>query len=157
MLAYLIREIQDGDLELILTAFHWQKREQWQRYFEEHRRGDRVTLIAVQGERVLGYTNLVWASDYEPFRVEDIPEINNMHILDEYQHQGIGTALVHTAEKIAARAGKTHIGIGVAQSPDYAAAQRLYPWLGFEADGRGLKSTQWGEILYSTKAIFPLP
>lgn len=68
----------------------------------------------------------------------------------------VGTNLVRAAETIAARAGKTLIGIGVAQEDNYTAAQRLYPKLGYVPDGRGTKSTRWGEILYLTKAISSL-
>ncbi len=112
-----------------------------------------MTLLAIHNDQVVGYTNLVWQSDYEPFRSAGIPEINNMHILDQFQKQGIGTALLHTAENIAAQNGKTHIGIGVVMSEQYTVPQRLYPKLGYVPDGRGLHPTPWGDVLYLTKDI----
>jgi GNAT superfamily N-acetyltransferase len=150
---YSIRTINDDDLPRILASFYWQKREQWERYFEENRRGERVTLVAIQDDRVVGYSNLMWQSDYEPFRAAGIPEIDNMHVLDEYQRQGIATAFITAAEAIAARAGKTTIGIGVTPTEQYAAAQRLYPHLGFIPDGRALQPTPWGDVLHLTKRI----
>jgi GNAT superfamily N-acetyltransferase len=150
---FIIRKIIDGDVERILKSFYWQQREQWLQYFEENQRGARVTLIAVQDDRIAGYTNLVWQSDYAPFRAQAIPEINNMHVLPEYQKQGIGTALVHAAEEIAAAANHATVGIGVAQAEDYADAQKLYPKLGYVPDGRGLRPTQWGDVLYLTKNV----
>ncbi len=112
-------------------------------------------MLAIQDDRVAGYANLVWQSEYDPFRAEDIPEINNMHVLDEYQRQGIASALIQTAERIAAEASKKAIGIGVAQQEQYAAAQRLYPKLGYVPDGRGLNSTPWGDVLFLTKRLTP--
>ena len=148
-----IRSIGEGDLARIRISFHFQDQKQWKRYYEENLRGERVTLLAIHADQVVGYTNLVWRSDYEPFQAEGIPEINNMHVLDPFTRQGIGTALVHSAEHIAARNGKTSIGIGVVISEQYADAQRLYPKLGYVPDGRGLHPTRWGDVLYLTKDI----
>ena len=150
---FTIRKIIAQDVDFILVAFDWQSREQWLRYLEENQSGQRITLLAVQDERILGYTNLVWQSDYPPFFEQDIPEINNMHILPDYQHQGIGTALIQACETLVRQTGRSVIGIGVAQAENYAAAQRLYPFLGYFPDGRGLVPTQWGDILYSTKDL----
>jgi GNAT superfamily N-acetyltransferase len=152
---YTVRTINDGDLPKILASFHWQQREQWERYFEENRRGERVTWVAIQDDRVAGYANLMWKSDYEPFRAVGIPEIDNMHVLDEYQRQGIASAFIAAAESIAARAGKTTIGIGVVPIEQYAAAQRLYPKLGYIPDGRALQLTPWGDVLHLTKQLAP--
>lgn len=145
--------MNDQDIDFILDSFDWQSRDQWQRYLNENLSGQRITLLAIQDQHLAGYTNLVWQSDYAPFQVKDIPEINNMHILPDYQHRGIGTALIKACEVIAAQAGKSAVGIGVAQSENYAAAQRLYPYLGYIPDGRGLLSTQWGDIQYSIKIL----
>jgi GNAT superfamily N-acetyltransferase len=152
-LDYTIRTIGESDLARICVSFYFQVQEQWRQYYEENLRGERVTLVAIHNDQVVGYANLVWQSDYEPFQEDGIPEINNMHVLDEYQKQGIGTALVHTAEQIAARAGKTIIGIGVVASEEYAVAQRMYPKLGYVPDGRRLHASPWGDVLYLTKNI----
>jgi GNAT superfamily N-acetyltransferase len=150
---YTIRKIGDGDLDRIHSTFFFQDLDQWKQYYEENLRGERVTLLAIHNDQVVGYTNLIWQSDYVPFKAAGIPEINNMHILDPFQRQGIGTALVRSAEHIAAQAGKTTIGIGVVVSEQYAAAQRLYPKLGYVPDGRGLHPSPWGDILYLTNII----
>ena len=80
-----------------------------------------------------------------------------MYILDEFQQQGIGTALVQAAEIIASKALKTTNGIGVVPIEQYAAAQRLYPKLGYIPDGRGLHPTIWGDVLYFMKDISYTP
>jgi GNAT superfamily N-acetyltransferase len=146
-----IRTMQESDLARIRISFYFQDQDQWKRYYEENLRGERVTLVAIHNDLVAGYANLVWRSEYQPFQFADIPEINNMHVLDVYQKQGIGTALVHTAEQIAAQAGKKTIGIGVVVSEQYAVPQRMYPKLGYVPDGRGLQPSPWGDVLYLTK------
>lgn len=120
-------------------------------FWQEHAAGRRVTFVAVSGGLIVGYTNLVWKSDYDPFQESDIPEINDMHVVDEFQKQGIGTALIRACEDLAAAQGIAVIGIGVGLTPDYAAAQRLYPKLGYVPDGRGIRPTPWGDTLYLTK------
>ena len=125
----------------------------FQTFWKEHREGERVTFVAVSGDRVVAYTNLLWLSDYTSFRERDVPEINNMHVLDEFQRQGIGTALIREAEGAAEAQGKGEIGIGFGLTSDYAAAQRLYPKLGYIPDGLGAQPTPWGDVLYLTRRL----
>ncbi len=144
-----------SDVEAVTETFASSNKmlEQYERYFEENQKGKRVTLVAVVGEMVVGYTNILWESDYESFRQNDIPEINDLNVIDEFQNRGIGTALILEAERIAAEVGKTIIGIGVGATPDYAAAQHLYPKLGYVPDGRGIRSTRYGDEFYLTKRL----
>lgn len=152
---FFIRQMLESDIGGITETFsRWNKsREQYERYWREHREGRRVTLVAMSGERVVGYTNLIWQSDYLPFREAGIPEINDMNVIEAFQKQGIGTALIAEAERIAAAAGKAILGIGFGLTADYGAAQRLYPKLGFVPDGRGAQPTPWGDVLFLTKRL----
>ncbi len=135
-----IRRMGPQDIEPILRTFaRWGKRRiQYEQYLREQRRGSRVVLVAWHEDLVVGYVTLVWESLYEPFRREGIPEIVDLNVINEYQRQGIGTALIHAAEAVARAHGKRRIGISVVQSPEYAAANRLYPKLGYVPDGRGI-------------------
>jgi len=152
---YAIRKMVSGDVDAITETFlPWNKRrEQYVRYFEEHGRGVRVTLVAVAGDKVVGYANVLWESDYEPFRREGVPEINDLNVIGEHQNRGIGRALIREAERVVAEAGRPVVGIGVGQTPDYAAAQHLYPKLGYVPDGRGLRATRYGDASYLTKKL----
>lgn len=134
-----IRQMQEEDIDFLAKVFHPlnKPRDQFEMFWREHQAGNRVTFVACIEEKSVGYTNLVWKSDYKSFDETGIPEINNMHILDEFQKQGIGTALIQEAEKIALMQGKEEIGIGFGLTPDYGTAQRLYPKLGYIPDGRG--------------------
>jgi GNAT superfamily N-acetyltransferase len=145
----------EDDVDTIAQTFaHWNKRrEQYERYWKENQEGKRITLVAVSGKQVLGYTNVIWQPDYEPFREVAIPEINDMNVITEFQKQGIGTALIQEAERIALQYGKEIMGIGFGLTADYDAAQRLYPKLGYIPDGRGAHPTPWGDVLYLTKRL----
>jgi GNAT superfamily N-acetyltransferase len=155
MMNYAIRKMDQSDVAAVTESFtsRGKRLEQYAQYFEENRRGERVTLVAVVDERVVGYTNVLWESDYKSFRQNGIPEINDLNVIDEFQNRGIGTALIFEAERIAAEAGKTIVGIGVGVTPDYATAQRLYPKLSYVPDGRGIRTTQYGDEIYLTKEL----
>ncbi|HEX9998193.1 MAG TPA: GNAT family N-acetyltransferase [Abditibacterium sp.] len=152
---FIIRQMTEGDVGTIAQTFeHWNKRrEQYERYRNENQEGKRITLVAVCGEQILGYTNIIWEPDYEPFREAGIPEINDLNVVTEFQKQGIGTALIQEAERIALENGKDVMGIGFGLTDDYGAAQRLYPKLGYVPDSRGVHSTQWGDEIYLTKQL----
>lgn len=154
--AFVIRPMTQNDIESLARNFvrYNKEREMYDRFWQEHQEGKRVTLVAIANKEVVGYTNLLWRSDYRPFREKGIPEINNMHVINEFQKQGIGTALIKEAEHIAGAHHKKEIGIGVDLTPHDSTAQRLYPRLGYVPDGRGTQTSPWGDILFLTK---PLP
>jgi GNAT superfamily N-acetyltransferase len=135
---FVIRRMVADDIDALARAFAgWgKKRPQYERYFEEQRRGERVVLVARVGDEVAGYGTLVWNSGYEPFRLEGIPEIMDLNVIEPCQRRGIGSSLIRAAEGLAAGRSKTVIGIGVGMTPDYDAARRLYPKLGYVPDGR---------------------
>ena len=151
----LIRQMLLDDIHPVARAFEPMNKsvEQYERYFEENLSGSRVTLIASLDERVVGYTNILWRSGYEHFRNDGIPEINDLNVVEEYRNQGIATALIRECERLVREAGKPVIGIGVGLAPDYAAAQRLYPKLGYISDGRGFYDSPYGEEMYSIKKL----
>ncbi len=150
-----VRRMQEGDIDMLASAFlHLNKsREQFETFWSEHCSGIRVTFVAETEGAVVGYTNLIWRRDYQPFLDAGIPEISNMHVLDEWQGQGIGTALIRAAEDEAIANGIAVIGIGYGLSPDYARAQRLYAKLGYVPDGRGPHPSKWGDTLFLTKRV----
>ncbi len=148
-----IRPMTERDIDGIVRTFAvWNKpRAQYQRYLNEQLMGERTVLVAWRGNKVVGYVTIVWESSYEPFRRQGIPEIVDLNVMTEYQRQGIGTALIHAAERVALQHSKTVIGISVIQSPEYAAANRLYPQLGYVPDGEGI--TPFDNELHLTKVL----
>jgi len=149
---FIIRQMIESDIEGLAHIFgKWHKfPPQFERYFHLHQLGKRVVLVAVLmddaiqsdgpslKDGITGYTNLVWETEYEPFRQEGVPEIVDLNVMTEYQRRGIGSALIAEAEDIAREHGKHIIGISVSQSPGFEDANRLYPQLGYTPDGRGI-------------------
>lgn len=162
-----IRLMRSGDEEALFHAFAgvgWNKtHEQMQRYWSENWSGERVTLLAIEatesskpgeeGERVVGYGNVLWRSGYEPFALSGIPEIVDLNVLGAWQKRGVGTAIIRGAEELARARGHLEIGIGFGLTPDYGAAQRLYVRLGYVPDGRGVWPSPWGDILHLTRRL----
>lgn len=150
-----IQHMISSDVDSLAAAFaSWNKpREQYERYWRENQAGQRITIIAMCGEAIAGYSNLVWQSDYAPFREAGIPEINDMNVIEPFRRRGIATAFIHEAERLAAAHGKALMGIGFGLTADYGNAQRLYPKLGYIPDGRGAQSTLWSDVLYLTRPL----
>src|SRR5687768_11913882 len=113
-MGFIVRPMTGDDVDAVAQAFaHWNKRrEQYERYWRENQEGKRITLVAVAGEQVVGYANIIWQPDYGPFRESGIPEINDMNVIAEFQKQGIGSALIQEAERIALQREVKVIGIG---------------------------------------------
>lgn len=153
-----ISPMTEADVDGIYLAFaSWNKtRAQYERYFEENRAETRITFVAHRGTEVVGYANVLWQSDYLPFSETGIPETSDLNVVTSEQGQGIGTALIRACENAMRNAGKPTAGIGVGLTPDYAAAQRLYPRMGYVHDSRPPISTRWGNERYFTKPLQPI-
>lgn len=135
-----IREMTPGDAPMISAAFSaigWNKPEsQYNRYYEEQTAAKRIVLMAFVNGRFAGYGNIVWESDYLPFRSNQIPEISDLNVLPSCRRCGIATAIMDKAERIISERSDT-VGIGFRLYTDYGAAQRMYVLRGYVPDGRG--------------------
>ena len=152
-----IRRMQDNDPDALASAFADmnKSRAQFERYWQENIDGKRVTLVALLDGRVVGYTNVIWESDYESFRQQGIPEVNDMNTVTHLRRNGIGTLMLKAAEELVRQTGRRVIGIGAGVTPDYSIAQKLYPKLGYVSDGTGVHPDRWGGCMYSIKLISP--
>ncbi len=137
----IIRPLERRDIPEIAAAFErlgWHKPASlYEHYLLEQEAQRRQVFVAFVEEKFAGYLTVYWASSYEPFHSEGIPEIVDFILLPEYRRQGIGTQLMDRAEQEIARVSVV-AGIGVGMTPDYGAAQRLYVLRGYVPDGRGL-------------------
>jgi GrpB-like predicted nucleotidyltransferase (UPF0157 family)/predicted N-acetyltransferase YhbS len=133
-------QMVESDIVAIANTFErWHKTlRQYEEYYAQQRRAERAVLVAKLAGEVVGYVTLLVVSRYAPLREQGMPEIADLNVINEHQGKGIGSALVYAAERLARQRGYAAVGIGVEQSPEYAAAGRLYPNLGFEPDGRGV-------------------
>lgn len=137
----IIRPLARADIPIIVDSFqkiHWQKEATiFEKYLEEMSNDERMAWIAELNGQFAGYVTLKWTSQYQYFKTNNIPEIMDLNVLPDFRHKGIGTALLQTAEKLAAKKS-TIIGIGVGLYPDYGSAQKLYIKQGYIPDGRGI-------------------
>ena len=149
------RSLQAQDCSMISRAFAlqgWDKPSSlYETYFMEQKSGQRDVILVDYGSSFAGYATIVWESRYESFQTKGIPEIVDLNILQKYQRQGIGSALMNEAERrILARSRIAGIGFGVTR--DYGAAQTLYVKRGYIPDGNGLikdsKTIEQGEYMY---------
>jgi len=152
-----IRRMQADDPSALASVFAEmnKSRAQFERYWQENIEGKRVTLVALLDRRVVGYTNVIWESDYQPFRQQGIPEVNDMNTVTSLRRNGIGTCMLKAAEELVQQTSVRFIGIGVGVTPDYAIAQKLYPKLGYVSDGTGVHPDKWGGCMYSIKLLLP--
>jgi 8-oxo-dGTP diphosphatase len=99
---------------------------------------DAETLLSPSWKVCLGAVHLIYKSQYPGFYENNIPEINDLVVVEPFRRKGIGTKLIQTCETFAKEKGYAHIGLGVGLYKDYGSAQRLYPAMGYLPDGMGL-------------------
>jgi GNAT superfamily N-acetyltransferase len=143
MAAITIRPLRKEDIEVLgHLYFPWSTQEEtiakWTSYLEEQERGTRMSRIIEQQGKIVGYGNLILSSEYPHFKKNNVPEISDIWVYEEYRKKGVATALIAHFEQLAKQEGCTLIGIGVGLYRDYGAAQRLYFQLGYKPDGEGI-------------------
>jgi len=163
-----IREMKAEDCMLISLAFkkqNWDKPvEQYQQYLFNQKKGLQSLYVAFIDNIFVGYLVICWHSTYHYFNEQNIPEIIDLNVLEEYQQRGIASQLLDYAEKQIFKNFEV-AGIGVGLTEDYGKAQRLYIKRGYLPDGRGLMKNNhpvsYGQsveadddlVLYFTKTL----
>ncbi len=79
-------------------------------------------LVAWVGERPIGSGELLWS---------DPPELRYLHVGEQWQGRGVGTALIAEAERRCEGRSAIMVGVGL----DNPRARRLYERLGFTGTG----------------------
>ncbi|MFP4098359.1 MAG: GNAT family N-acetyltransferase [Alphaproteobacteria bacterium] len=118
----------------------------FERCFERQARGVLDIVLAWRDEaghsglesEVVGYALLNWHPKYTPFKTQDIPEIQDLNVVNEFRRQGIGRSIITFCEQRALRKGHMEMGIGVGLDSSFGAAQKLYVQMGYIPDGHGL-------------------
>ncbi len=139
-----IRPFQSSDIPHIVRCFTfpWSTPEKtqalWESYDRDQQKDIRTVALVIKNHEILGYGSLLRQPECPFFVHQQIPEINALCIDEKHQRQGLGTALIHWLENLAAQEGHTHIGIGVGLYKDYGPAQKLYFKLGYIPEGSGI-------------------
>jgi len=93
---------------------------------------------SAQEVKAVGYALLNWQPKYALFKKLDLPEIQDLNVIDEHRQQGVGRGVIEFCERRASKKGYTQIGIGVGLDASFGAAQRLYVSMGYIPDGSGI-------------------
>lgn len=138
-----IRTVINSDLHVLQSIATAMRAVHEAGYFErclaEQVSGNRVLLLA-EGDNAepLGYVQLIWSPVYPLFRRMNIPEIQDLNVIPDARHQGIGAALVDACEALAREKGHSDMGISVGLHSGFGSAQRLYIRKGYLPDGAGI-------------------
>ena len=104
---------------------------------EHERAGKCVTLTAEFEGECAGYVFVYPDSPWGAFGGRGLPEIVDFAVLEKFRGRGIGSALMDTAEEIAAKFSDT-VYLGVGLHAGYGSAQRMYAKRGYIPDGTGV-------------------
>jgi GNAT superfamily N-acetyltransferase len=136
-----IRDFNEGDL--VALQRHIPSRHHPYRA-AAHRSGAATFMIAWQDGEPVGYLLLKWAGADEEIvhrLVGDCPELNAITVASGLRSRGIGTKLVHEAERRTSARGNSRIGLAVAL--DNPRARALYERLGYSAWDHGSFDVSW--------------
>lgn len=121
---FLIEWVSDGEAEA-------------RSYLAGHAEPEGASLVAANGDDVIGYAAIVWESNYAGFRSRRIPLIHQVAVAGPFRRRGVATLLMDAAEQLARDRGIATLGITVGLFDEYGPAQRLYGRRGYVPDGRG--------------------
>lgn len=150
---FVIRLLGQKDIEFIATTFifPWTTlhatQEKWQRYYQEQLHKLRSVFLVQKDAKIIGYSSLLYKSSYAHFYQNNIPEIQDLWILEAERRTGFGFKLINYIEYYAKESGYQQIGLGVGLYKDYGSAQRLYVKNGYVPDGNG--------ITYKNESVVP--
>lgn len=140
---FIIRELtrndfHDLDHKFGATSVYKRSLELWEKYLHQQQTKERLVKVVEVANHAIGIGTLKIVSDYSQFKIENIPEINDVVIDAEYHGLGIGYALIQSFEQGAKELGYKKIGLAVGLYKDYGKAQRLYAKMGYIPDGAGI-------------------
>lgn len=137
----IIRNMLKSDILEFPTEFEkqgWHKPvEQYQMYYDEQENGTRKLFVAEVDGNVAGYATLLPHDTSGPFKDKNIPVIADFNVLEKYQRNGIGTAIMDAIENHVKEYSST-ICLGVGLHYGYGSAQRMYVKRGYIPDGSGV-------------------
>ena len=140
---FIIRDLEEKDfdnLDLNFGAASVYKKPitLWGEYLSQNSLRTRLVKVIELNGKVIGFGTLKFSSDYINFRLQNIPEINDILIAPSDRNKGFGQAIVHALELEAKKLGHVVIGLAVGLYKDYGSAQRLYAKMGYVPDGNGI-------------------
>ena len=137
----ILKDMKKRDCELMAAAFSKEGYSKpiklYQSYLEQKEVGERDVIVAYYDHQIVGYVTIVWESNYEDFKEQNIPEIKDLKVLEAFRKRRIATKLMDEAERRAAKVAR-YCAAGVSLAEEYEAAQDLYAKRGYIPDGKGV-------------------
>ncbi len=137
-----IRKIQEDDINEFTEAMSclpWHREPSiYHEYFKKQQDGKHEFIIAIYNNNFVGHVCLKWESRNKQFSQNQIPEISDLLVLQQYQRLGIASKLLAYCEKVTLQHDFKTIGLAVGLYEDYGPAQKLYMKLGYSLDGSGI-------------------
>lgn len=94
-------------------------------------------LLALYNGEIAGYVFLYYKCRWGGLANCNLPCIIDLIVFEKYRNNGIATALMDTAERIAKK-HNNRIYLDVCLNSEYGPAQRLYAKRGYVPDGKGV-------------------
>ena len=155
-----IRTAQREDLEQLLAIYNYEVENgvatfdlhpktaaEWGAWFDAHNVNNHPLLVAVQGEKVLGYASL---SPYRPKEAYDSTVELSIYIAPDARRQGVANALMEAILQEARRDSRTHTVVSVITGGNEA-SRKLHEKFGFTYCGAirevGMKFGAYLDIL----------
>ncbi len=113
-------------------------REYYTRCLERHKNQEVSIILAIKNSKCVGYCILNWQPKYVFFKKLELPEIQDLNVVESERRQRIGQSIVQYCESLVQEKGYEELGIGVGLDSSFGAAQRLYAKLGYVPDGNGV-------------------
>lgn len=137
---FIIRTMQEGDP---LSLFEAVKLQGWHADLEcerlrlqDHQDGRCIALMAEAGGVLAGHIYVYRHAIDGPEAFRALPEIVDFGVFPAFRRQGVGTALMDEAERIAA-GWADEVCLGVGLHSGYGSAHRMYVKRGYLPDGSG--------------------
>lgn len=133
----MVRIANPEDIETIIGLYASIGRSQDGYFAECLKRGCDI-LVAEENGVIVGSAVINWAPKYSFYKKLNIPEIQDIYVINHARRKGHACAMISFFENLAKEKGHTQTGISVALTKEYGPAQRLYFKLGYEPDGGGV-------------------
>lgn len=83
------------------------------RFLQQSNRNECDFLIATSDNHPVGYCLVYWASEFPKFNAENIPEIVDLIISENYRRQGVASAILDEIEQRLINHSHTKVGLTV--------------------------------------------
>jgi GNAT superfamily N-acetyltransferase len=144
-IAVTIKPLAEDEIETVESHLSRRNARKHRIRFDEQLTGDALYLIAWKDLLPIGHVFIKWhGAKQEQVRtaIKDCPHLEDLYVLDRFQHQGIGTAIMQNVEEKAKVQGFRIIGLAVGLTN--SSARTFYEKLGYKRAAIDPYWVSWG-------------